>query len=72
MSPRAQEFINQWIAINVSSPVYVPQGGLSESQLKAAVCQAEASKADISQKEIENAVGDLAEYIARIIRSETA
>jgi hypothetical protein len=68
MTLRAQEFVDSWIKDNASS--YEPGGDTTESTVKAKECYHAASLAGISQGDIDEEVGSLAEYIAAAIERQ--
>jgi hypothetical protein len=73
MSKRAAEFLEEWIGENAVRPVAgAPEDDDSEARLRAEECLSAAKEEGIAKADIEEEVGDLADYmngvIARLVK----
>jgi hypothetical protein len=69
MNDKAMNFVNDWVRENVNATGYEPEGDNTEAKILATQCHAAAAQAGISAKAIEEACGDLVDYIAGEISS---
>jgi hypothetical protein len=72
MSQLGIDFANQWVAENIQPSVYAPEDGLhpeTESALERFLADAESD--GISRQEIEEDIGDLAEFISSALVEAT-
>lgn len=67
MSEKAQQFVDDWIESNVHAEAYQPEGDNSEARSLAEQCRVKAEAKGIPPSEIEDAVGDLTDYMASAI-----
>ena len=70
MFEKAQQFIDDWIEINIHPTGYEPEGNNAEAHERARECWAEADIEGISRPLIQAAVGDLVSYMASAIEGK--
>jgi hypothetical protein len=71
MSQRGIDFVEDWIANNLQEPGYEPEGDNKFAKMHAEICLIAAKEAGISNKEIEEDVGDLVDRMSEAIESVT-
>jgi hypothetical protein len=64
MSVRGREFVDHWIFENIDASPYQPDGDISEGRRKADELVTVAQAQGVSKREMEEEVGDLANYLS--------
>jgi hypothetical protein len=71
MSVRGREFVDHWVFENINAGPYQPEGDISEARAKADELVAVAQDQGVSKGEMEEEVGDLADYLSGAMESAT-
>jgi hypothetical protein len=67
MCDDAKAFIEHWVDDNIRPIWYEPQGDATPARKAMLVCFRAADRAGVSRRAIQDAVGDLQEYMAKAI-----
>jgi hypothetical protein len=68
MNGRAQQFVTQWVAANVSANDYVPQSDNTEARALAARLLDDAEASGVPRREVEAYAGDVVSFLAEEIK----
>jgi hypothetical protein len=69
MTEDAKAFVEHWVEDNIHPTGYEPEGDATEARKAMLACFRDADRAGISRRSIQDAIGDLQEYMVKAIEN---